>query len=143
MSLAQIKTYLEQINSGEINSNGAKLLEHFIELEKKGKGDSLPKLHQKFQMGKATIVARLSALEDSGLLYKTGEIEKRKDTTGKPIYYSVYKHEPDPLEQEKNRYKIDDAKYQKWLNSGLKRFPHQMDDEIQTLLQNELTEELK
>ncbi len=143
MSTAQIKTLMTQIESGDINSNEAKLLEHFIELEKKEQGDSLPKLHQKFQMSKATIVARLSALEDKGLIYKTGEVEKRKDSLDRPVYYSVYKYQPDLLEQETNRYNIDDAKYQKWLKSGLKRFPHQMSDKLETLLQNELTEELK
>lgn len=130
MSIAQLKTLEEQIDSGNITSNEAKILEHFILLEKRGESDILPNLHQKFYMSKSTIVARLSSLEDMGVIYKTGEVKETQDSIQRKKYYSFYKYEPDPLKQETNRINIEREKFLKWCNAGLNKFDNFITQEL-------------
>ena len=59
-----------------------------------------------------TITARLSGLEDIGLIYKDGEIKVR-DTN-----YCCFYFEPCTLKRVENRKKIREEKFKRWLRKA-------------------------
>ena len=128
MSNAQIITLKKQIESGKMETDAAYILKFIIQEGKNGA--NLSQMEDTFTMKTATIVARLSGLEDLGLIYKQGEIEENGST------YSIYFYEPDEFIQANNRELVRVNKFKKVVVNLQKRFPEYMNEGIVRELDN-------
>lgn len=109
----------------------------WIELRTKGgDGTTILDLEVCLTIKMSTITARLSDLEDDGLIYKKGEETVQM---GKDKYkYSKYYFEPDEMNQQENRQKVKSLKYQKTVKSLLDRFPEFINKRLEFHLQDSL-----
>jgi len=71
MSKASIKALFKQIESGQIKTDAAKVLNHII----KNEGETMPFIQSATRVN--SISSRLSGLEDEGIIYKTESDDKR------------------------------------------------------------------
>lgn len=75
-----------------------------------------------------TITARLSELEDLGVIYKT-----RTALDGK---HSMFAIESDPCERLKNRLSREKIKFEKWKKCGLMYFDRLLNEDVKQFLNN-------
>ena len=106
MSEASNKTLLKQINSGNIKSAKAQILNFIIEKD----GSNLIHLASLLFYKESTVAARLSELEDDGLIYVCGSINNG--------HHSKWKFEPDVSKQKENALKRLKLKYKQWKAKG-------------------------
>lgn len=117
LTTPKIKALLNQISSGKLQSDRAKILNHII-----NRGESNA-IHMKslLNMDKQTLTARICGLEDLGVIYKSGTINDGS--------HSVYKYEPDTEKQKLNATKRELEKLEKWLKLGRTKFTHLMNED--------------
>ena len=108
---AKIEALLNQIQSGNIKTLHAKILNY----AQKKKGFFIREIEEVFKVARSTATARVSELEDMGLIKNMGGYQTRyaKDKQG---YYRYLVTEE---EQKKHRWLRRSQKYNRWLNSGI------------------------
>ncbi len=110
----KIKALLDQINSGKMTQASAKILDVII----RHKGVTIRNIIYWTNIKESTVVARLSDMEDMGIIYKSG--------TTKEGNLSIFRYEPDPKKQEEHWKKRTNNKFRTWRDRGLKQFRHLM-----------------
>lgn len=104
----KIKAYLKQIETGQIKSDAAKVLNFII----KKPGTNMIHMTSLIPMLEKTLSARLSGLEDIGVIVKKGTTQSKN--------HSKYFYEPDPSKQKENVLKRLKIKKDAWLKAGRK-----------------------
>ncbi len=108
----KIQALQKQIDSGQLKSDEAKILD-FI---KKEGFSSMPLICDALNMPEKTVSARLSGLQDVGIV----EIVPHKENVPQ---YQIYTFQPVKKIQIYNAWKRKEFKFQKWKKRGLKEFP--------------------
>ncbi len=108
----KIKALMAQIDSGQIKNDAARILKFIIDQ----KFSSLPIICDLLGMPEKTVSARLSGLQDIGII----EVVEPKE--GEVDEFQVYKHQPYPLAQVKNHHQRRKAKFNQWKKRGAKEF---------------------
>jgi len=108
----KIQALTKQIDSGQLKTDSAKILD-FI---KKEGFSSLPIICDALGMPEKTVSARLSGLQDLGIL----EIVPYKENVPQ---YQIYTFQPVKKIQIYNAYKRKEFKFHQWKKRGLKEFP--------------------
>jgi len=106
-TIAAIDALKNQINSGDIETNGA----YILKLIKTNKANSLPEMLELLKLKQSTITSRLSVLTELGLIYVSDE------TIWNDTKYSFYSFEPDEFKQAENRQRIREEKFKRLLNN--------------------------
>ncbi|MDY8137602.1 helix-turn-helix domain-containing protein [Aquimarina sp. 2201CG5-10] len=109
---ARIKTLLNQIQSGRLETDISRVLDHI----KTHPFTTLPEIKKKLCLAHQTASARISDLLDLGLIEEKGE---KKTSNGT---YSYFKFQPDYQKQECNASKRKKEKYDYWVKKGLTQF---------------------
>ena len=122
---AKIKTLLEQVEKGNLKSKRAEILDLLADEKPKTINDICYYISFK---NRDTLVARLSELEDMGLIYKKG-VKSLTDT-----YYTMYQYEPDETKQAELRNQVKLKKFEAWKKRGVKQFSELLSDELKELL---------
>lgn len=106
----KIKALLKQIETGQITTDAGRILAHI----KKYPYSTLPEIKRKLQLSHQTASARLSDLQDLGIVEENG--------TTKTGSYTYFKYQADFLKQEENARERKREKYTLWLKKGLNKF---------------------
>ena len=122
----KIKALKAQIESGKIKTDAAKILNFIIE---RGESNSVH-MESILRIFNKTLSARLSELEDLGLVYKSGTFENGA--------HSIYKYESNEDAQKRLRAKRSFEKFEVWKKRGLERFNKFLTDEAIEALQKNL-----
>lgn len=125
MYAPKIKALLGQIESGKIQTDAAKILEFII---RKGGTSNAVHMESLIPMFNKTLSARLSDLEDLGLVYKSGTFNDGK--------FSLYSYEEDEVKRANNRIKRELVKFEIWRKRGLKDFENYLSKETINELKN-------
>lgn len=112
MSSASIKSLLEQIESGQLRTDRAIILNYIKKNTEKKKPTTVLDLRNRLMIPHQTMTARLTGLEDLGVIYKDGEIKVR-DTN-----YCCFYFEPCTLKRFENIKKIRTEKFEKWIKKA-------------------------
>ena len=131
MSKAQIITLKQQIDSGQLESDAATILNYIKEQTKLNRGTSLDMLTKMYMMPTSTTVARLCGLEDLGLIFKNGIIEFKDRDKGRNRTFSLYYYEPNEFIQSHNRDKVRKEKIYKAAKSLYSRFKGDLSPTLQ------------
>jgi hypothetical protein len=147
MSDAQIRTLKEQIESGQIETDAAAILNHIKSNTLRSRGTSLDELTKTYMMATSTVVARLCGLEDMGLIFKRGNVEFKDRGSGRNRIFSLYHYEPNDIVQLSNRESIKQHKINKAAKSLYSRFRDDLSPTLQIellkIIQQQLFEEIK
>lgn len=113
---ATIESLMNQINSGKLKTNTAKILDSIIKNEPVG--ISTHQLEKEYydEMKQSTVTSRLSNLTDLGLIYVSGE--RKIDET----LYSVYKYETNTFLQKQRANLRKEQKLKGILQRVIKEF---------------------
>ena len=114
----KIKNLLNQIATGQIKTNEAKILNFIIE----NKGAHINGMRFGLNMQHQTLTARLSVLEDFGILYKSGTINNGN--------HSVWSYEPDEKKQAENSMKRQRQLFNIWRKQGILKYDKFMNAEM-------------
>lgn len=112
MSSASVKTLLDQIDSGKLKSDKAIVLNYVKKQTEKGNATIVKNLREKLLIPHQTITARLSDLEDLGLVYKKGDSELAGS------HYCNFFYEANEEKRAENRLEVRKRKFKKWLNKA-------------------------
>lgn len=111
----KITALIKQIDSGKLSSDKARILNQVII----SRGVTAYQLEQRLNRIKpTTILARLSDLEDLGIIFKYS----KRYHLGNEQAYSIFTYEPDPEKQERNANKRKMLKFEIWKKRGLEEF---------------------
>lgn len=106
----KIKALLEQVESGKMKNDQARILNFIIH----EKFSSCPLICDALGMLTQTVTARLHDLLSIGLI----EIVQMEE---KPAYH-IYRYQPDPFFQARNAYEVKRAKFEQWKKRGILEF---------------------
>lgn len=106
----KIKALMLQIDSGQMESDAARVLDFII----KEKFSSMPIICDALDMPEKTVSARISGLLDIGII----EIVESDDDAK----YHIYRHQANAMGQVKNAYNRKKAKFEQWKKRGLQEF---------------------
>ena len=124
----KITALIKQIDSGKLNSDKARILNQVI----LSRGVTSYSLERRLSSIKpTTVLARLSDLEDLGLIYKEGTTNK----IGNIQPYSIFKFEADPEKQEQNALNRKALKFEAWKKRGLEEFSRLISDYLRNNLE--------
>lgn len=111
----KITALLNQIESGKLHNDKARILNQVI----LSRGVTSYSLERRLEHIKpTTILARLSDLEDLGLIYK----QSTRKIIGNEQPYSLFVYEPDENKQKQNALKRKNLKFEAWKKRGLEEF---------------------
>ena len=110
MNETKIKALQKQIDSGQLKTDAARILNFII---KQG-FSSAPLICDALGMPEKTVSARCAGLQDLGIL----EVVPLKNSD-----FQVYTHQPMKKLQIWNAYKRKEAKFKQWHKRGLNEFP--------------------
>jgi hypothetical protein len=116
---SKIKTYLAQIENGNIESKQVEVLAHI----KENPGIDTDQLRDQLRMAHQSLTACISNLLDIGIIEIIGEVELDEDS-----FYSKYNYvddEPTIIKNQKERHL---AKFKQWVKRGLKDFIEFIDE---------------
>ena len=142
MSEASIQALKMQIETGKLETDAAHILNFIKNRTVKEEGTCLVDLENTYTFRVATIVARLSGLEDKGLIFKKGtqDIIQYKGTIDqRTVKYTNYYHEPNEFAQSRRRDEIKNIKMRQTAKSLLTRFGGMLSEN----LKQELVELIK
>ena len=108
----RIKALLDQIHSGKLQSDMARVLHHI----KNYPYTTLTELERKLNMKHQTASARVSNLLDLGLIEEQGTKKSLHS------FQTYFKFQPSSLKQIHNARKRKKQKYEHWLKKGLSQF---------------------
>jgi predicted DNA-binding transcriptional regulator len=110
MNETKIKALQKQIDSGQIKTDAARILDFVIE----NAFATAPEICKQLKMPEKTVSARCAGLQDLGIL----EVMPMKYSD-----FQIYTHQPVKKLQIYNAYKRKEAKFKQWKKRGLKEFP--------------------
>lgn len=125
---ASIEALLNQINSGKMESDAARILNHI----KNYPFSTCSEMERKLNMLHQTLSARLTDLLDLGIIEERGN---RKTSRSKETYF---KFQPDPAKQKRNAAQRKAEKFQKWIKKGLGQFGEIINPEVKQSLINSI-----
>ena len=137
MSEASIHALKVQLESGKLKTDEAYVLSYIKSNTEKGKGTCLIDMEERFAFKTATIVARLSGLEDKGLIFKDGTVSRAvwKNTINQQqVKYTQYYYEPNEFVQNKRR---DDVRHIK-MKQAARSLYNRFQDKLSMNLKDEL-----
>lgn len=108
----KIKALMNQIESGKIESDACRILDTII----RHQYSSLPLLCDYLGMPEKTVSARLSGLQDIGI------IEIVHPEEGEKHDFQIYRYQPDPMRQVRNVNDRRRAKFNQWKKRGVREF---------------------
>lgn len=108
----RVKALLKQINSGQLQTDMARILSHI----KMHPFTTLPEVKRKLALSHQTASARISDLLDMGLIEEKGE---KKNNIGT---YTYFKFQPNISIQLLNAETRRKEKYKHWVKKGLTKF---------------------
>ena len=114
----KIKNLLNQIATGQIKTNEAKILNFIIQRN----GGNLIDMRSLIPMQHQTLTSRISVLEDFGILYKSGTINNGN--------HSVWSYEPDEQKQSENSMKRQRQMFNIWRKQGILKYDKFMNAEM-------------
>lgn len=120
----KLKALKQQIESGKIITDAAKILNSIINNHR-----TIKSIIPDTGIKESTIVARLSDLEDLGVITKSGTLKYNS------IEYTIWEYEPDPIKQNININKVQIRKYLQWRSRGLKLYRNLMTGNLITELE--------
>lgn len=123
---ASIEALLNQINSGKMECDAARVLNHI----KNYPYSTSSEIERKLNMLHQTTSARLTNLLDIGIIEERGN---RKTSRSKETYF---KFQPDPAKQKRNAAKRKAEKFQKWIKKGIGQFGEIIQPEVKQSLIN-------
>lgn len=112
----KLKALINQVNSGKIKTTKAKILDVII----RHKRVTIENIIFWTNIKESTVVARLSDLEDLGIIEKSG--------TTKPGNHSYWIHVSEEKKQIENQKKVQIRKFLQWKSRGLKLYRNLMTD---------------
>jgi hypothetical protein len=109
---AKIQTLLKQVSSGNFNSQSSKILRYV------GSNDkcTIDMMRKDLKLAHQSLTARISDLEDLGVLYVEGI------TSTKGIFYSLYRYENNPVKRKSRAKERAELKFRAWKKRGLNEF---------------------
>ncbi|CAB4146903.1 hypothetical protein UFOVP518_3 [uncultured Caudovirales phage] len=119
---AKIKTWINQIDTGNIKSNTARVLRYI----KNNQFTDITSIRKHISHQTATSI--LSELMDSGIVKVVG------DRNVNDSFYSVLKYVDDPAEQVQVSHARKMNKYKAWVERGMNDFDGIIDPELKKLL---------
>ena len=129
---AKMKTYIHQLESGEIKSKQIKLLAYIKEnptLDFDNPLTDILTMKRRLGMAHQSLTASLSNIEDLGLVKVIGQFEVESPTKSKSTY-SIYQFVSSPLEREKLIKRRLEDKYSLWVSAGIRNFKHLLPTEV-------------
>ena len=105
---AKIQALFNQIESGKMKTDSAKILKYIIE----SGVCTTPDIEFKFGLKHQTASARITGLEKIGIIERVGTIETHSGT------HTLYKHQPDPIKIAENAHEYRMKSFGKWLKRG-------------------------
>lgn len=114
----KLKALEMQIQSGKMVTDSGKILDTII----RHKSMTIPNIVYWTKIKESTVVARLSDLEELGIIQKSG--------TNKQGKHSLWIYVPDENERRKNQDKIQIRRYLQWINRGLKHYRNLMNIDL-------------
>ena len=108
MSEASNKVLIQQTESGNITSAKAEILNFIIDRD----GSNLMHIASLLFYKESTVAARLSELEDDGLIYIAGKLDNGT--------HSFWKYEPNPQKRKERARERLRLKYELWKKRGEK-----------------------
>jgi DNA-binding MarR family transcriptional regulator len=124
---AKVSALIEQIESGQLKTNNAKILDKFV---LNPEGLTVYDLRIHLGMAHQTLTSRISDLEDMGVIFAYKTVERTVD--GKARKYTLYKYSKDSVRQMQNALLRRETKF----NSIIKR----LENEYQDLFTNYIQE---
>lgn len=106
----KIKALLHQIESGQMENDASKILNFIIQ---KRKAD-MPLICKELKMSEKVVSARLSGLQDIGIIQEVKQEEAPR--------YKTYRYQKSPAMQVHNAYMREKWKFEQWKKSGIRRF---------------------
>ena len=120
----KIKNLLNQIATGKIRTNEAKILNFIIERN----GSNLIHMRSLLNIPHQTLTSRLSSLEDYGIIYKGGIINNGK--------HSQWLFEPNEEKQRLNALSREKRMFNAWKKQGILKYDKFMNSEMIIFLNN-------
>lgn len=103
---------MRQIDSGQMKNDASRVLNYIII----NGYTSLPLICDALGMPEKTVSARLSGLQDIGII----EIVPSKE--GEQTDFQIYLYQSDPMSQVNNAYRRKKAKFNQWKKRGVTEF---------------------
>lgn len=107
----KIRALMKQIDSGQMKTDACKILDFII----KEKYSSMPLICDALDMPEKTVSARLSGLQDIGIIQVVKEGDPDTD-------FQIYIHQNSPAMQVHNAYMRRKAKFKQWKKRGINEF---------------------
>ena len=107
----KIKALMKQIDSGQMKTDASRILDFII---KEG-FSSMPIICDALCMPEKTVSARLSGLQDMGIIEIVTDGEPETD-------FQIYRYQSSPAMQVHNAYMRKKAKFNQWKKRGLQEF---------------------
>lgn len=128
---AKVETWLEQIRTGAIKSNLARVLKH---IQDAGiHGTSIYDMRETLGMSHQSLTATISQLADEGLLFEAGQFQV------KTSWYTIYVYVSNEDARKEIAQKRRHEKFMQWLERGLNEYNDLMNSETKKHLEWEKT----
>jgi len=126
----KVKNWINQLRSGNINTNTTKLLYAIHSHTYKGKGyTTIHELRKELNMSHQSLTAILSNVQDEGMVYDGGE-KKIDDTFYTKLCYSRPEDRDGYVSNRRNK------KWEDWLNRGINEFEDKLPQDVIDILKN-------
>lgn len=121
MSKTRLKALMKQIESGQMKTDAAKILDYII----KEKMTSRPMIGDALGIPEKTVSARVSGLLDMGVI----EVIETDPLPIDSPEYEILSYQKDPLRQVKNAYDRKKEKFNQWKKRGINEFVEFLNEE--------------
>ena len=105
---AKIEALLNQIESGKMKTDSAKILKYIID----SGICTTPDVEFKFAMKHQTASARMCSLEKIGIIERAGTVDTQSGT------HTLYRYQSNPIKIAENAHEYRMKSYGKWLKRG-------------------------
>lgn len=121
MSKTRLKALMKQIESGQMKTDAAKILDYII----KEKMTSRPMIGDALGIPEKTVSARVSGLLDMGVI----EVIETDPLPIDSPEYEILSYQKDPLRQVKNAHERKKEKFNQWKKRGINEFVEFLNEE--------------
>lgn len=124
-----------QINSGKMKTNEGFIIQYIMLATQKGRGADKISIETAFEstMVQSTVTSRISFLEDTGMIFRSGT-RKKRNSFKQEYEYTLFWYEPNPLKQALNKRKRQHKKFK----MIVERLQCDFSDKMSQTLKNEL-----
>lgn len=134
MKTPKIKALIKQIESGKMNTDKAYILKEIKHWTEQNVGLTIISISKDINLPTSTIVARLSDLEDLGVIYKNGSVYSELLNSS----FSLFYYESNPDKWEERRILKHSEKYIRYVKKLLNSFNDDLHPELKKQLKKSL-----